>query len=99
MTTDDARTLTLLDLFSGAGGATRVFVPRRRWPQTPPFTPIAAVDVDGPATTTYSLNFPRAIVFRTDLAHLGYEEIRLLMRRLDLRTGVLDVLVACPPCQ
>lgn len=91
--------LALVDLFAGAGGATRGFLPRMRWPRTTKFRVLGAVDLDSFAVATYAFNFPETPVVRADLTALGYEEIRSLLRRFGLRTGQLDVLLACPPCQ
>jgi DNA (cytosine-5)-methyltransferase 1 len=91
--------LQFIDLFAGAGGATRGFLARPRWPDTAAYAAVAAVDIDRSATATYSYNFPITPVVRADLAALGHEDIRGLLRRFGLRSGRLDVLVACPPCQ
>jgi DNA (cytosine-5)-methyltransferase 1 len=94
-----AKPLTLIDLFSGAGGVTRGFLPRDRWSALPEFRSVCAVDLDPSAVATYAHNFPAIPVVKADITSLGFGEIRSLLRRVDLRTGDLDVLVACPPCQ
>lgn len=93
--------LQLIDLFAGAGGATRGFLPRREWPETGEFVfqAVGAVDYDEWATRSYAVNFPDARVLRADLTALGYEQIRSVLRDFGLRTGELGVLIACPPCQ
>lgn len=91
--------LTLLDLFAGAGGVTRGFLPRRRWPTVPTYASVGAIDIDRWATQSYASNFPNVPVVRADIASLGLNQIRELLRDFGVRTGKLDVLVACPPCQ
>src|SRR5437879_9273582 len=89
--------LTLVDLFSGACGATRGFLPRQRWPEIPRFAAVGAIDFDPSATATYAYNFPGTAVIRADLTALRLADVRGLLHRFGLRTGQLDVLVACPP--
>jgi DNA (cytosine-5)-methyltransferase 1 len=88
-----------VDLFAGAGGTTRGFLPRARWPKIPVFDCILAVDIDKTATTAFATNFPSTRVLRADLTALRVEDVRRLLRDVDVRTGKLDVLVASPPCQ
>ena len=80
-----------IDLFSGAGGSTLGLIAAG-------FRPVAAVDIDMWATTTYERNlaFTRVRVFREDLAKLTGEE---LLSAVGLLPGELDLLVGCPPCQ
>lgn len=75
--------LTIVDLFSGAGGLSAGFS------RVPGFRSVAAVEQDGPAAATYSVNHPDADVYLGDIA-------------VWLRGGVLpqaDLVVGGPPCQ
>ena len=81
--------LTAVDLFAGAGGATRGL-------KDAGFDVIGAVELDTAAAGTYSLNHPEV--------HLWNDDVRTvtatgMARDLSLRPGDLTLLKACPPCQ
>ena len=80
-----------VDLFSGAGGSTLGIMAAG-------FKPVAAVDIDGWATTTYerNLGLTGVAVFKEDLRELSGED---LLSAIGLLPGELDLLVGCPPCQ
>lgn len=98
------RTLTVVDLFSGAGGMSAGFARR------PGFQIVGAVDIEqgkpceGPGATacnsSYSLN-TGVVPVAEDLFTLSPEALRAEIRRrtgIDLKPGSLGVLSACPPC-
>ena len=57
---------------------------------------VAAIEWNEYCASTYRANFPDAVLLEKDLAGVQGEE---LLRRLDLRKGQLDALVAGLPCQ
>ena len=75
--------LTIVDLFSGAGGLSTGFT------TVSGFRPVAAVEHDGPAAATYSANHPGVDVYVGDIA------IWLRGDALPLA----DLVVGGPPCQ
>lgn len=98
------RTLTVVDLFSGAGGMSAGFARR------PGFRIAGAVDIEqgkpceGPGATacnsSYALN-TGVVPVAEDLFSLTPETLRTEIRRrtgVDLKPGSLGVLSACPPC-
>lgn len=98
------RTLTVVDLFSGAGGMSAGFARR------PGFRIVGSVDIEqgkpceGPGATacnsSYALN-TGVVPVAEDLFTLTPEALRSEIRRrtgVDLKPGSLGVLSACPPC-
>lgn len=96
--------LTVVDLFSGAGGMSCGFARRRG------FVVVGAVDIEhgkpsaGAGATqcngTYEANIGIAPL-AADLATLAPEDLRSWIHRtrgIDLPPGALGVLSACPPC-
>lgn len=79
-------TLTVVDLFCGAGGLSEGF--RRAGYQV-----VAGSDHDPDAVATYTRNFPEAQALRGDVRN------RALRERLDAAAADADVLVGGPPCQ
>jgi DNA (cytosine-5)-methyltransferase 1 len=82
------RTLTAIDLFSGCGGLSVGL-------EKAGFRVRAAVENNRKAQATYELNHPDVKL---------YGDIRLLrakrlMKELSLKSGALDLLAGCPPCQ
>lgn len=84
----DSRSLTVVDLFGGAGGTGLGFLDAG-------FTILAAVDTDPHAAETYYQNLGVEVAQR-DIMKLSPGWLR---RRLGLQRGELDVLAGCPPCQ
>lgn len=80
---------TAIDLFSGCGGLT-VGLKRAG------FQVLGAVDVDPLSIKTYKVNHKDVTVWETDIRSLEPAE---LITTLGLRTGDLDLLAGCPPCQ
>ena len=80
--------LTVIDLFSGAGGTGLGF-------QQAGFRILAAVEKDLSAAMTYEKNL-HVPVKTVDICELSPRNFR---RELKLKPGELDVLVGCPPCQ
>jgi DNA (cytosine-5)-methyltransferase 1 len=78
-----------IDLFSGCGGLTLGL-------KQAGFRVIGAVEIDPLAVETYSANHKDVAVWANDIGRLP---VRLVMRRLKLRPGQLDLLAGCPPCQ
>jgi len=82
------RSLSVLDLFSGAGGTAWGFLQAG-------FRIAAAVEKDPRAADTYEANIgvrPKVV----DITELDPGDFR---EEIGLRTGDLDVLIGCPPCQ
>lgn len=78
--------LTVLDLFSGAGGLSEGF-------RQAGYRVIGGADVDPDAIATYTLNFPEAQAILGDIRVAGIrEKIKVLARQA-------DVIVGGPPCQ
>ncbi|MFI6525597.1 DNA cytosine methyltransferase [Streptomyces uncialis] len=78
-----------IDLFAGAGGATRGL-------RDAGVSVLAAVENDSAAAETYKRNHPRVHLFASDIRIVEPEE---LLRASGLVRGQLDILKACPPCQ
>ncbi|MDT0308453.1 DNA cytosine methyltransferase [Streptomyces sp. DSM 44917] len=82
-------THSAVDLFAGAGGATRGL-------KDAGFRMLAAVENDPEAAETYRRNHRRVHLFREDVRSVEPEEI---LSATGLAHGELDLLKACPPCQ
>jgi DNA (cytosine-5)-methyltransferase 1 len=82
----DEHTLTMIDLFSGAGGLSEGF-------RQQGFRVVLGSDVDPDACATYKLNFPEATTVCGDVRD---PEVKKLI--LDASAGV-DVVAGGPPCQ
>lgn len=85
----EPKVLTAIDLFCGAGGLTEGL-------KQAGFQVLAGVEINTIAASTYKLNHPEAICFETDIKKLTSE---ILLERLNLKVGELDLLAGCPPCQ
>ena len=83
------RTLTAVDLFSGAGGLTLGL-------QLAGFKVLAGVEVEKVPANTFRLNHPEVHCFHKDIRNLGAVE---LLNKIGLKRGQLDLLAGCPPCQ
>lgn len=79
---------TLIDLFSGCGGASLGF-------NEAGFKVVAAVDIDHSACETYAMNVGVQPI-EGDLRNITGEQI---LKRAGLKRGEVDVVVGCPPCQ
>lgn len=86
--TEPSSELTAIDLFAGAGGATQGL-------RDAGFRVIAAAENDSAAAESYSLNHP-GVVLEGDVRDVNPGRLGYF---LGLRTGDLDLLKACPPCQ
>ncbi|MFF2039018.1 DNA cytosine methyltransferase [Kitasatospora sp. NPDC058170] len=82
-------TYSAVDLFAGAGGATRGL-------RDAGFRMLAAVENDQEAAETYRRNHPRVRLFAQDIRAVEPQEI---LTGAQLAEGELDLLKACPPCQ
>jgi DNA (cytosine-5)-methyltransferase 1 len=80
---------TAIDLYAGAGGATRGL-------KDAGFRVLAAVENDIAAASSLRANHPEVDCFVEDIRKIDPLELR---RRLKLRRGGLTLLKACPPCQ
>jgi DNA (cytosine-5)-methyltransferase 1 len=80
--------LTVVDLFSGAGGTGVGF-------KKAGFRIAGAVEINASAANTYEKNL-KVKVKQGDITALCPKELR---QEFKLRPGQLDVLVGCPPCQ
>ncbi|WP_406484503.1 DNA cytosine methyltransferase [Streptomyces microflavus] len=78
-----------IDLFAGAGGATRGL-------RDAGFRVLAAVENDPEAAESYRRNHSRVFLYEADIRSLSAEQIADTVR---LKRGDLDLLKACPPCQ
>src|SRR5688572_8135927 len=84
------RTLpTAIDLFAGCGGASQGL-------RQAGFRVIGAVEVDALAADTYKLNHKSVFLWRKDIRALDGTAIK---QQLRIRSGQLDLLAGCPPCQ
>ncbi|MDH5782077.1 MAG: DNA cytosine methyltransferase [Candidatus Bathyarchaeota archaeon] len=80
--------LTLIDLFSGCGGASVGF-------KEAGFKIVAAVDIDRSACESYAMNVGVQPI-EGDLRNVTGEQI---LKQTGLERGEVDVVVGCPPCQ
>lgn len=78
-----------LDLFCGAGGLTEGL-------RQAGFNVVAGVELDASACATYRLNHPAVKLWETDIGRVTGP---VILRRLNMRRGDLDLIAACPPCQ
>ena len=81
--------MTAIDLFAGAGGATRGL-------KDAGYRVLAAVENDDSAARSFSANHPEAKLLPEDIRQVAPEELRADLR---LEPGELTLLKACPPCQ
>lgn len=85
----NGRRPTAISLFAGAGGCSLGF-------QQAGFDVRFATDIDRDAVESYRRNFPETPCEAADVRELGPE---MLLNKVDLRPGELDVLLGGPPCQ
>jgi DNA (cytosine-5)-methyltransferase 1 len=83
------RKLKAIDLFAGCGGLSLGL-------RDAGFRVVLAIDADDLAAKTYKANHPKTVVVRDDITAV---DPNILMRRLKLKKGDLDLLAGCPPCQ
>jgi DNA (cytosine-5)-methyltransferase 1 len=81
--------LTAVDVFAGAGGATAGL-------KAAGFRVVAAVEFDATACRTYRLNHPDTALIERDVRRVSGAE---LLRAAGMRKGETTLLQACPPCQ
>lgn len=82
--------LTVLDLFSGAGGLSRGFLDAG-------YNVVLGVDFDDMALKTFKENHGNAEAMKLDL--FNHDNIKNISDYLESRNVKLDVLVGGPPCQ
>lgn len=82
-------TLTMLDLFAGAGGLSEGL-------SEAGFHSLFASEIVPVYANTYKLNHPGAKVFTADIRSLNADEV---LSELGLERGQLDLLAGGPPCQ
>lgn len=80
---------TAIDIFAGCGGLSLGL-------RQAGLRVIGAVEIDPLSVETYKKNHKKTLMWQIDIRRLSVSEVK---RRLGLRTGQLDVLAACPPCQ
>jgi DNA (cytosine-5)-methyltransferase 1 len=80
---------TAIDLFSGCGGLSCGL-------KEAGFRVVAAVELDSKAQATYALNHSSVHLYGQDIRRLDPEQV---MNDAGLRSGQLDLLAGCPPCQ
>lgn len=78
-----------IDLFCGCGGLTLGL-------EKAGFNVIGAVDIDDLSIETYRENHPEVHTWHCDITDLS---VRKVKRELGLKSGELDLLAGCPPCQ
>lgn len=83
----DIKTLSYIDLFSGAGGFSLGF-------DRSGFENIFSVDIQKDFCQTYKANFPNHTLIEEDITKLSNEKILSLTRGSDV-----DVVIGGPPCQ
>jgi DNA-cytosine methyltransferase len=83
------RTLTAVDIFSGAGGTTQGL-------RDAGFEVIAAIENDPAAADSYGQNHPDTRLIKHDIERV---QAPALARRILDEGDRLDLLTACPPCQ
>jgi DNA (cytosine-5)-methyltransferase 1 len=81
--------LKAIDLFSGCGGLTTGLKKAK-------FQVLAGVEIDASATRVFELNHPEVHLWKKDIAGLKGSEIKSTLK---LKSGELDLLAGCPPCQ
>lgn len=82
--------LTVIDLFSGAGGLSRGFMDAG-------YDVLAGIDFDDAALKTFAANHGVAQAIKLDL--FDHENINTLVEMMEEKDIKLDVLVGGPPCQ
>ena len=80
---------TAISLFAGAGGCSLGF-------EEAGFDIVFASDINYQAVATYKLNFPNTICEQSDISRLDFHN---LLRRLDVKSGEVDIVIGGPPCQ
>lgn len=83
------KTLTAIDLFAGAGGASQGLTEAG-------YNVLAAVENNPAAAKTYAANHPSVKLYSSDIREVSAACLR---DELGLRPGALTLLKACPPCQ
>src|SRR5689334_18896961 len=83
------KTYTAIDLFAGCGGLTLGLTQAG-------FRVVGAVENDPLAVETYKANHKRVTIWDKDIRKLAAVEV---IRQLKIRSGQLDLLAGCPPCQ
>lgn len=83
------KTLTAIDLFSGAGGLTLGL-------KQAGFKVLAGIEIERVPAATYKLNHPDVLCINKDIREVGAVE---LLMATGLKRGELDLLAGCPPCQ
>ena len=78
-----------IDLFSGAGGLTAGL-------KSAGFKVIAGVEINKTAAKSYKLNHRKHRMYEQDIRTLNPKDI---LTELGLKSGELDLLAGCPPCQ
>lgn len=81
--------ITAVDLFAGAGGATQGLIDAG-------FSVLGAVEFEATAAETYRSNHPDVTLWEQDIKTLKATDLR---RQLGIGRGELTLLKACPPCQ
>lgn len=81
--------LTAIDLFSGAGGLSVGL-------KKAGFRVLACVEVDEEAAASYQMNHRKHLLYKEDIRKIDPIDV---MNDLGLRSGDLDLLSGCPPCQ
>jgi DNA (cytosine-5)-methyltransferase 1 len=81
--------LTAIDLFAGCGGVTQGL-------KQAGFRVVAAIEINPLAAGSYRLNHSEVRLVTSDIRSV---DGRKLMTALGIRSGELDLLVGCPPCQ
>ncbi|TVQ30917.1 MAG: DNA cytosine methyltransferase [Phycisphaeraceae bacterium] len=78
-----------IDLFAGCGGLTEGL-------KQAGFRVVGAIEIDELAAKSYRMNHPRVRLWNNDIRTIRLPTLR---KTLCLKSGELDLLAGCPPCQ
>jgi DNA (cytosine-5)-methyltransferase 1 len=88
-TKNQSRAFRAIDLFSGPGGLTTGL-------KQAGFKVVGAVEFESVACETYAINHPEVNLLAEDIRQI---DPVIFMEALNLKSGELELLAGCPPCQ
>jgi len=89
-------TMSVIDLFAGAGGFTLGFIKNNETNNRFYFNVVLLADIDQAAVFTFKKNYPSIPYWNTDLSQTNGNDI---CKIADIKPGKLDFLIGGPPCQ